>query len=103
LFSIFNRLVRPHDGVRAGASWSLDGVEWSHTRHAFRCAEYQFSIDAYIGHRRGKGGWRLMVLCEGWWAAGKDDPFKNSQTAHLLSGDRAAALAWFRRQDEASR
>lgn len=98
-FHVFNNIVRPTDPRSAAYNWTVDGVDWTHTRHASRNADYQFSIDVYLGRTPGKKGWRVMIVRESWWAGGKTDPVKNVQTAHFLSGDRKEALAWFRRQE----
>ncbi len=98
-FRVFNGVVRESDAASAARVWSKDGVDWARERHSYRGPTYQFSIDVYVGTRDGKKGWSVLVVREAWWTCDHPDPRRHTQSAHLISGSRADALAWFRRQD----
>jgi hypothetical protein len=98
-FRIFDHKVLPTDLLDSGPSWSVDGVDWTHARHSFGSVEYRHSTDVFIGRDPGKKPWTVMVVREGWWLGQKTSPVRNSQWAHLVAGDRSAALAWFKRQE----
>jgi hypothetical protein len=69
-------------------------------RHSFRGVEHGFSVDVFTGAKPRKRGWSMMVVREGWWLTRKQDPIRTSQWAHLVTGSRKDAMAWFEAQQE---
>jgi hypothetical protein len=98
-FRTFDHHVRPSDRFREGSSWTLDGASWSHTRHFFRDVHVAHSTDVFIGGEAGKRPWALMIALESWWIGNKPDPVRTNRWAHFVSGDRMAAIAWFKKQE----
>ena len=99
-FRLFDRAVRPADLLNAEASWSKDGVDWTHVRHTFRGVEYGLSMDVFTGLKPGRRGWSILIVREGWWLGRKQDPARTTQWAHVISGSRVDALAWFQAQED---
>jgi hypothetical protein len=98
-FRVFDHKIRPTDLVGAGPTWSVDGVNWTHTRQTFDGVDFKHSTDVFLGVCPGRRAWTVMVVREGWWVGQKTSPIRNSQWAQFLAGDRTAALTWFKAQE----
>jgi hypothetical protein len=97
-FRLFDHVVRPPDLMYPTPTWSRDGVDWTHVRHGFRGVDHEFTMDVFTGTRPGKKSWSIMVVHEGWWVGHNRDPIRTTQWAHMVSGNRVDALAWFQAQ-----
>lgn len=98
-FRLFDRSIRPTQGLETPSAWTVEDVAWTHERHSYRGPSYQMSTDIFVGVKSGRRGWSVLVVRESWWARGKSDPLRAHQWAHLMSGARGDALAWFQAQD----
>lgn len=98
-FRLFDRVVRPSDPLNPVTNWTRDGVDWTHVRHTFRGVEHGFAVDVFTGVKPGKRAWSILIVREGWWMGRKGDPARTTQWAHLVSGNRADAMAWFQAQE----
>lgn len=98
-FRLFDHVVRPSDMLAGEAAWSKDGVDWSRVRHTFRGVDHGFAMDVFTGVKIGRKGWSILVVREGWWVGRRSDAVRTTQWAHLISGSRADAMAWFEAQE----
>ena len=99
LFRAFELYVRPKDFAALDTGWSQDGVDWRRIRHAYKGSDYGYSIDVFKGVKAGRRGWAMMIVRESWSVGLKDDAARSTQWAHMIAGNRADALAWFKAQE----
>ena len=94
-FQLFDHLLREADPSQSAHRWSALGLEWTKTRQSAYGPEFSCTTDVVIARLIGRGGWAIMVVREGWWCGDGPDPIRTRQWSHLMSGKKAAALAWF--------
>ena len=95
---IFNRLVSPSHAEADRRDWRVDEVGFHRERYSFWGQAYAFSIDVYTLHCTAKSSWKLMVVRESWWSGDRRKAVRTSQWGKLVSGNKSAAMSWFRRQ-----
>jgi len=93
-FRLFDRLLGASNPRLMRTQWEVDGVECQRERHSFSGPAHGFAMETFTLMRPGRQGWRLLVVKEYWWLAGKDTPLKTLQWAKLVSGRRSDAIAW---------
>jgi len=102
-FRLFDHHVRPPALSVDDPQWTIDGVDWTRSRHSFRNCDYGQTTEVFVGIQRGRKPWRIMVVRETWWVGSKQDAARSGHWAQLVSGDRASALAWFKAREDFGR
>jgi hypothetical protein len=102
-FRIFDNWVRPRELPPDDPHWSIEGVDWTRTRQIFRNTDYGYSTEVFVGVRSGARPWKIIIVHEAWWVGKKTDTARTGHWAQLISGDRTAALAWFKAREDLGR
>jgi hypothetical protein len=95
LFEEILRRDKPKDNPD---TWSANGVDWRHARHAYESNGYGFTVQTYEVINPAKRGWYLLVVKDHWWAGRNGDVIRTGHWAKVLRGERAAVMAWLKSQ-----
>jgi hypothetical protein len=100
-FRVFDLLLSTSNPGLKRARWIHDGVEFERERLSFSGPSHGLTVDIVTLTRPSRGGWKLMVTKEYWWAGPDNKPLKNLHWARPLAGQRNDILAWMRAQEAA--